>query len=110
MISSSWDGTDLVVKIEDDIEVLITECVLDLDEFGDAIGIEFLNLISQYGDLSRGAGPSLVEHPPVSVDPEAGAVYVRLSKGRSASQPTRRAIVVVSATGRILAVRVMNES
>ena len=106
---SRWDGPDLVVSLEDDLAVVVTECVLDLDESGDAVGLEFLHLISQLKDLREKDVRLAPIASSVSVDHKAAAVYVRLSRQRSITQDVRAAVVVVGSDGHILAIRVLGE-
>jgi len=100
-------GSDFVVDFGAGVTVELVDAVVDLDEFGDVIGIEILGLVATHPGLcSLDHGPS---GPRVSVDADADAVYVRFNDGRSLDQVVRTTTVAFDDADRIVAARVRLE-
>jgi uncharacterized protein YuzE len=85
------------------------EVVLDLDEAGEALAIEVIDLAQQSGAATEaiaGNGGDPNSFPRWSYDAGSDSLYVRLRKGRSRTQRERDAKVLVTQDGRIVGLRV----
>ncbi len=109
-MSSSTPSGPVVTKDRDNVTVNLrtvprgpmdstsAECVIDVTDFGDVLGIEVLN-VSTY--LRRPKSSWLPEAPWISYDSDADALYIRLPGERQARLDQRvvRGYLVFDDTG-----------
>ena len=76
------------------------DCTIDLDDFGELIGVEilaFAETFNAHAPPSPGSG-----HPQWSYDPEIDAFYLRLSNGSAPRQETKHGLAGIDAMGLVI--------
>ena len=88
----------------DPVEDKAIECVVDLDDFGELVGVEVLPFRGQSG----ASVPLCTENgaPRWSYDPEVDGFYLRLGGERAGRQESVAGVVSVSAQGEMVALSV----
>jgi uncharacterized protein YuzE len=98
-------------KPEELVEVLSSECVVDMSSGGQIIGFELINA-SIWADVSSIDTVTAVASEPLPVlrwsyDPDADVLYVKMANERSSFQEVRLCNIVRSTAGRLIRVDVV---
>lgn len=101
----SVNGSTCVVSFAGEVSVRQAEVVVDVDDFGEVLGIEVLgvSVLNPAMKTGRSPGGGL---PSVAVDMDADAFYVRIKSGRSTSQLVRHAALAFGVSGELLGITV----
>jgi hypothetical protein len=103
----SWEGADLIASFAGSISLDLVEAVVDLDHDGEVLGVEILELIDRHPNVNWSDTPSSGSAlPSISIDLAAGAIYFRVSVGRSVDQVVCQAALGFDEHGTIHALRV----
>lgn len=105
------DSLDVVFSSSDvPLSKVRVRCVLDVDQFGEVIGIEILNLKDQVGNRCLGAIEETLRKPVgdlhYSYNDDVDAFYLRVSEGRSVDQKAVDAVLVISDKGQVVSMQI----
>ncbi len=104
-----WQGSDLLIDFNRAVTISLVDAVVDVDDFGEVLGIEVLGLLATHPGLAR-AELDQSTYPYVASDADADAVYIRLGQGRSRDQVVTVAAIAFDQSDHIAAIAVRMES
>ena len=104
MIEVTLEGSDIRACRTHGTRADLVEVVIDVDEFGSPLGIEILELLDRYPRMAGELRLLVGEGIEISVDEDAGVIYLRLAEGRSFDQVVRLAAVAVGPDDALLGI------
>ena len=92
--------------IDSSFSIELVEAVIDVDDFGEVIGVEILGLLARHPGVANQVQKleGLAGEVILTFDPDADALYLRFRNGRSLDQLVKRAAVLLGPDGDLVKV------